>query len=72
MKFVNLRGPAYVNGSLRHPHEGTLHLTNEEAERLIKNELADDVTADFPADDNAEAPVESVTVATDPKAKAKG
>ena len=48
MKFVNLRGPAYVNGALRKPNEGTLHLEDEEADRLVENELADDVTADFP------------------------
>jgi hypothetical protein len=49
MKFVNLLGPAYVNGQLRHPHEGALHLSNEEAKRLIDDNLAEDVTDDFPA-----------------------
>jgi hypothetical protein len=71
MKFVNLRGTAYVNGQLRHPHEGTLHLVNDEADRLIKNELADDVTDDFPDADNSEAPAEHLSAA-EPEAPSKG
>ena len=69
MKFVNLRGPAYVNGGLRKPNEGTLHLEDDEAARLIDNGLADDVTADFPEVANEETPTEAVTADT---SKGKG
>lgn len=66
MKYINLRGHAYVNGVMRAPHEGAVRLTNEEADRLIEAELADDVTADFPADD--ETPAAKVTQKpSDPK-----
>jgi len=66
MKYVNLLGPAHVNGVLRHPHEGAFKLTNEDADRLIKNALAVDVTDDFPDDDS---PPAKVTVKpSDPKA----
>jgi hypothetical protein len=72
MKFVNLLGPAYVNGALRHPHEGSLHLSDEEAERLIKAELAEDVTDDFPADAVEKAPAVHIAASDPSKAKAKG
>ncbi|NBB37649.1 hypothetical protein [Sphingobium yanoikuyae] len=69
MKFVKLRTSAHVNGELRHPHEGVLHVTNEEAERLFENESADDVTADFDEEQDAAAPKDTVTTAkTPPKA----
>ena len=67
MKYVNLRGHAYVNGVLRSPAEGTLKLANEEADRLLKAELADDVTEDFSAEDDA-APAKVTVKPSDPKA----
>lgn len=63
MKFVKLRTSAYVNGVLRHPHEGVLHITSEEADRLFENEAADDVTDDFSKESNKKAPKDSVTTA---------
>lgn len=71
MKFVKLRTSAYVNGVLRHPHEGVLHVTNEEADRLFENDAADDVTDDFSEEQNEEAPKDSVTTAK-PAAKPTG
>ena len=67
MKYVNLITPAYVNGVLRHPHEGSVRLEDGEADRLVKAEVAEDVTADFPADDAT--PTAKITVKpSDPKA----
>ena len=67
MKYVNLTTSAHINGVLRHPHEGALKLTNDDADRLIKSEVAVDVSSDFPADDDAAAA--KVTVKpSDPKA----
>ena len=40
MKFVKLLTSAHVNGVLRHPDEGALHVTNEEAQRLFDNASA--------------------------------
>ncbi|AJR24555.1 hypothetical protein [Sphingobium sp. YBL2] len=61
MKFVKLRTSAHVNGVLRHPDEGVLHVTNEEAERLFENESADDVTADFDEELAKAAPKDTIT-----------
>jgi len=47
MKQIKLLDVAYVDGIPRNPSEGVLTVTNEEAERLVKQELAEDVTADF-------------------------
>ena len=58
--FVKLLASAYVNGALRHPHEGALHLEDDEAKRLIDNQAAVDVTGDFSADQKKETPVESL------------
>jgi hypothetical protein len=60
MKFVKLVQSAYVNGLLRHPHEGALHLEDEEANRLLElgKETAIDVTADFSAKENKSVPAE--------------
>ncbi|WP_375178048.1 hypothetical protein [Sphingobium yanoikuyae] len=66
MKFVKLRTSAHVNGVLRHPHEGVLHVTNDEAERLFENESADDVTADFDEEQAEAAPKDTVTTAKTP------
>lgn len=60
MKWIKLAGSAYVNGALRHPHEGVLHLEDEEARRLLDSQLGADVSADFDAEQN-KAPVESIT-----------
>lgn len=61
MKFVKLRTSAHVNGVLRHPDEGVLHVTDEEAKRLFDNESADDVTADFDEAQAKAAPQDSIT-----------
>lgn len=50
MKIISLLGAAYVNGVLRHPHEGAIPVDDSEATRLIDDEaLATDVTSDFTA-----------------------
>lgn len=59
MKFVKLLTAAHVAGVLRHPHEGVLHVEDGEAERLLDDKVAEDVTADFTAKQNREAPVET-------------
>lgn len=58
-KFIKLKGSAYVNGVLRHPHEGVLHLEDDEAKRLTDGDLGEDVTADF---NGLDAPIESISV----------
>jgi hypothetical protein len=67
MKYVSLRGHAYVNGVLRSPDEGPVKLNDEDAKRLIDAELAVDVTEDFPDDDDA-APAKVTVKPSDPKA----
>ncbi|MBB4837290.1 hypothetical protein HNP52_000341 [Sphingomonas kyeonggiensis] len=49
---------AYVNGVMRHPHEGPRHLEDGEADRLINGKEADDVTSDFTAEQRKAMPVE--------------
>jgi hypothetical protein len=61
-KFVKIWLSAQVNGRLRHPSEGVLHLENEEADRLIREGSGEDVTEDFTAEQLKTTPVESVTV----------
>ena len=61
MKFIKLTTAAHVNGVLRHPHEGVLHVTDEEAKRVIENDGAIDVSDDFSDEQEAEAPAESIT-----------
>jgi hypothetical protein len=56
-KFIKLLTSAYVNGAMRHPHEGVLHLTDKEAQRLLDDKAGEDVTDDFTADDRQEVPV---------------
>jgi hypothetical protein len=63
-KFIKLWTSAIVNGRLRHPSEGVLHLEDDEADRLIENAAGEDVTGDFSTQQRKEAPVESVTVQT--------
>lgn len=61
MKSIKLLTAAHVSGRLRHPHEGVLHVENEEeAQRLIDDEAAEDVSSDFPAKDLKEVTGESV------------
>ena len=60
MKFIKLLTSAYVGGSLRHPHEGVLHVEDGEADRLIGENAAEDVTSDFSAKENKETPVEHI------------
>ena len=55
MAFITLTEPAHVGGILRHPHEGALEVTDEEAGRVVDNHIAIDVTADF-ADQPAARP----------------
>lgn len=71
MKFIKLTTSAHVNGVLRHPHEGVLHVTNDEAQRVIENDGAEDVSADFSDLQDAEAPAESITTDADKGATAK-
>ncbi|MFZ3484270.1 hypothetical protein [Sphingomonas sp. 3-13AW] len=61
MKFVKLLTAAHVAGVLRHPHEGVLHVDDAEAERLVESKVGEDVTADFTAKQNRDAPVEAGT-----------
>lgn len=61
MKFMKLLTAAYVGGSLRHPHEGVLHVEDAEAERLIEDQVAEDVTDDFSAAQKKELPAETIS-----------
>ena len=65
MKWIKLLTAARVNGALRHPHEGVLHLDDAEAQRLLDEKAGEDVSADFA---DADAPVEHLT-ADAPKAQ---
>lgn len=60
MKFIALLTAAYVNGRLRHPHEGVLHLEDDEAQRLVDNEAGKDVSDDFTAAEDRKVPVEHI------------
>ncbi|WP_188064746.1 hypothetical protein [Sphingobium sp. KCTC 72723] len=71
MKFIKLITSAHVNGVLRHPHEGVLHVTNDEADRVIENDGAIDVSDDFSDQQDAEAPAESITTDADRAAPTK-
>ena len=61
MKFVKLLTAAYVGGSLRHPHEGVLHVEDAEATKLVEDKVAEDVTDDFSAKQVKEAPPETIS-----------
>lgn len=61
-KFVKLMTAVTVNGMLRHPHEGVLHLDDEEAQRLIDAEAAADVSGDFSDAQRKAVPVEALTL----------
>lgn len=71
MKFIKLTRSAHVNGVLRHPHEGALHVTDDEAKRVIENDAAEDVSDDFSDLQDAEAPAESITTDADKGSTAK-
>jgi hypothetical protein len=64
MKWIKLLTAARVNGVLRHPHEGVLHLEDGEAQRLLDDEAGKDVSADFTGAAAKDAPVESLTADT--------
>lgn len=63
-KLIKLTTSATVSGRLRHPDEGVLHLTNDDAQRLLDDKAGEDVTADFTAEQRKQIPVEAVTVKT--------
>jgi hypothetical protein len=60
MKFVKLLIAAHVAGVLRHPHEGVLHVEDDQAERLLADKAAEDVTDDFTAKQNKETGVDAI------------
>lgn len=59
-KFITLLTAAHVGGLLRHPHEGVLHVADDEADRLIADQVATDVSADFTAKQDAQTPVDKI------------
>lgn len=61
MKFITLLTAAYVGGALRHPHEGAIPVQDGEAERLVNDKVATDVTEGFTADQVKEATPETIT-----------
>lgn len=63
-KVIKLVTAVPVSGRLRQPHEGCLHLSADDAKRLLDDKAGEDVTADFTADQLKEMPVESITVVT--------
>lgn len=64
MKFITLLSAAYVGGVLRHPHEGSIPVSDADAKRLVDEKLADDVTDGFTAEQIAAVPEESITIAS--------
>jgi hypothetical protein len=65
MKFITLLSAAYIGGVLRHPHEGSIPVSDADAKRLVEDEkLAEDVTDGFTAEQIAEVPEESITIAS--------
>jgi hypothetical protein len=64
MKFIKLLNSAYIGGRLRHPHEGVLHLEDEDAQRVLDNKDGEDVSADFADNKDAKsATAERVSMA---------
>ena len=60
MKFVKLLTAAHVAGVLRHPHEGVLTVSDDDAKRLVEDEqIATDVSADFADQDTSSAVAET-------------
>jgi hypothetical protein len=67
MKFITRLSAAYVGGVLRHPHEGSIPVSDDDAKRLVVDEKnAVDDTDGFTKDQLAEVTEESVTVASGP------
>lgn len=65
MKFITLLSAAYVGGVLRHPHEGSIPVSDADAKRLVQDEkLAADVTDGFSKEQIADVPEEAITVAS--------
>ena len=56
MKMIKLLDSAYVGGELHHPHDGVLEVTDAEAKRLTGENMAEDVTEDFTAEQVEEEP----------------
>lgn len=48
--FIKLKAATRVNGTLRQPHDGVLQVGDDEAARLIGEDLAEDVSDDFNED----------------------
>jgi hypothetical protein len=63
MKFIKLLTSAYVGGGLRHPDEGVLHVSDEDAKRILAEEAGVDVTADFTDEQNEETATEAISAA---------
>lgn len=61
-KFLKLLTSAYVAGTLRHPHEGVLHVEDNEAARLLGEKAAEDVTSDFPEEANDKTPIDKIAM----------
>ncbi|MFC3579123.1 hypothetical protein [Sphingomonas hylomeconis] len=66
MKFITLLSAAYVGGALRHPHEGSIPVSDDDAKRLVDENLAVDDTDGFTEDQMADVPEESITIASGP------
>lgn len=60
MKFMKLLTSARVAGRLRHPDEGVLHVEDDEAQRLLDDKAAVDVTDDFTAKQNKETGADAI------------
>ena len=66
-KIITLLSAAYVGGVLRHPHEGSIPVSDADAKPLVHDEkLAEDVTDGFTEDQIAEMPDEPIAVSTGP------
>lgn len=66
-KIITLLSAAYVGGVLRHPHEGSIPVSDADAKRLVEDEkLAEDVTDGFTDDQIAEMSDEAIAVETGP------
>lgn len=63
-KFISLLTAARVGGVLRHPHEGVLHVEDNEADRLIADNAAIDVSGDFTKKQDGDTPVDQIVAET--------
>ena len=64
MKFITLLSAAYVGGVLRHPHEGSIPVSDADGKRLVDEKLAEDVTDGFSDEQIADVPAEAITIAS--------